>query len=185
MADTETGGQGMNELMAVGGAAAASVTSGMIEKVAVMTERVGTALDVLASPELIVLLDQMRRSAPALTRILQRLEQFQASGALDTVIDLADVAHAARISMSDSMIARMANGGRVMFELMDILMASGLPDRAPALLQATQEARDAAAADQSFVGPLDFLTAPKEPELQFVLKFMLAMARRLPKAMQE
>jgi len=185
MANPEMGGQGRSEMMAVGEAAAASLTPTMISRVAVMTERLATAADVLASPEVIELLDQMRRSAPALTRILQRLEQFQASGALDTVIDLADVAHAARISMSDAMIARMANGGRVILELVDILMASGLPDRAPALLQATQEARDAAVADQSFIGPLDFLSAPKEPELQFVLKFMLAMARRLPKAMQE
>lgn len=185
MADTETGGLGLNDLTSVGGAAAASLTSGMIDKAAVMMERLATAAEVLASPDVILLLDQMRRSAPALTRILQRLEQFQASGALDSVIDLADVAHAARVSMSDSTIARLASAGRVAMELMDVLMVSGLPDRATALLTATQEARDAAAADPGFIGPLDFLTAPKEPELQFVLKFMLAMARRLPKAMQE
>lgn len=175
----------MDELKALGGAAAATLTPGAIEKMAVLAERTATAVDVLTNPEFLALLEQLRRSAPALTRILQRLEQFQASGALDTVIDMADVLHAARISMSDTMIARMANGVRVTAELMDILMASGIPDRAPALLNATMEARDAAAADRSFIGPFDFLQAPKEEEIQFVIKFMMALARRLPKAMQE
>lgn len=138
----------------------------------------------LGSPELLALAEQLRRSAPALTHILQRLEQVQASGALDTLFDLAEMAHAARVSMSDAQIARLASAGRVALELLDVLMASGLPDRAPALLAATVAARDAAAADKGFIGPLDALLAPKEKELQFVLKFMLALARRLPQAMQ-
>jgi hypothetical protein len=104
-------------------------------------------------------------------------------GMVDRVAALADVAHAARVSMSDSMIARLGNGVRVIFELMDVLMVSGIPDRAPALLNAAIDARDAAAADKSFIGPLKFLGAPREEELQFVIKFMLALARRLPKAM--
>jgi uncharacterized protein YjgD (DUF1641 family) len=185
MAETETGGLGMNALVAVGGAAAASVTSGMIERAAVLAERLGTAVDVLASPEVITLLDQMRRSAPALTQTLRRVEQLQISGALDTVLDLAEVVHVARISMSDTMIARLASNGRVMLEMVDVLMASGLPERAPALVQATQEALGAAVADKSFVGPLDVLKSPKQPELQFLLKFIFAFARRLPKAIQE
>lgn len=142
------------------------------------------AAEILSSPEMMALLGQLQRSAPALTRVLQRLEQFQESGALDTVIDLADVVHAARLSMGDAMIQRLANGARVVAELGDLLMISGIPDRAPALLKAAQDARDAAAADKNFIGPFEFLSAPKEDELQFVLKFMLALARRLPKAMQ-
>lgn len=177
--------QPLAEALAVGGAAAASVTPGMINRVAELTERAATAVDILASPDVLALLEQMRRSAPALTRTLQRLDQISQSGALDTVIDLADVAHAARVSMSDAMIARMANGMRVILELVDVLMASGVPDRAPSLLNAAMEARDAAAADKSFIGPFEFLSAPKEAELQFVLKFMLAFARRLPAAMQD
>lgn len=185
MEEKEPARTGMEEALAVGGAAAATITPAMIERTAALMERTATALDLLASPEFLALLDQARRSAPALTRILQRLEQFQKSGALDTVIDLADVAHAARISMSDSMVQRMANGVRVGMELMDVLMSSGIPDRAPALLNATMEARDAAAADKSFIGPLDVLAAPKEEELQFVIKFMMALARRLPNAMKQ
>lgn len=87
--------------------------------------------------------------------------------------------------MSDTMIARMADGLRTVAELGDLLMSSGLAERAPALVNATVEAKHAAAADTGHVGPLSLLMAPREPELQFMLKFMLAMGRRLPKAMQE
>lgn len=148
-------------------------------------ERSTSAQEILASPEMLGLLEQVQRSAPALAGALQRLDQFQQSGALDTTLDLMEVLHAARVSASDGMIARLASALRMLMELADTLMISGLPDRAPALLKATREARDAAAADKSFVGPFDALMAPREEELQFVIRFVLALARRLPKAMQE
>lgn len=141
-------------------------------------------VDLLTSPEVLALMEQVRKSAPALTHVLQRLEQASKSGALDTVLDLADVVQAARVSMSDAMIGRMANGTRVLLELVDILMVSGVPDKAPALLNAAIDARDDAAADDKFFSPIDLLTAPKSEELQFVLKFILAFAKRLPAAMK-
>lgn len=141
-------------------------------------------VDLLTSPEVLALMEQVRKSAPALTHVLQRLEQASKSGALDTVLDLADVVQAARVSMSDAMIGRMANGTRVLLELVDILMVSGVPDKAPALLSAAIDARDDAAADDKFFSPIDLLTAPKSEELQFVLKFILAFAKRLPAAMK-
>jgi uncharacterized protein YjgD (DUF1641 family) len=113
------------------------------------------------------------------------VEQLSESGALDTVMDLAEVARAARVSLSDGMIARMADGLRALLELMDGLAVSGAPDRLLALLEAAAEARADAAADTQPVGPLRVLAAMREEEVQFVLKFMLALARRLPQAMQE
>ncbi len=171
-------------LAAVSGAAAATVTPGMVERLSVLAERTATAVDVLSSPEMLELLEQVRKSAPTLTRVLQRLQQFADSGAMDTVMDLADVAHAARAAMTDGQISRLADGIRVLFELMDVLMASGIHDRAPALLNATIAARDEAATNKKSIGLLDLLRAPKEPELQFVLKFLLALGRRLPAVMQ-
>lgn len=141
-------------------------------------------IEVLSSQEILGLLRQLQGAAPSLTKTLVRLEQLSTSGALDSLLELAEIVQAARVSMSDTMIAHLADSGRVAMELMDVLMVSGLPDRGPALLQAVQEARDAAVADTSTVRLWDLLMAPKEPELQFVLKFLLALARRLPKAMQ-
>jgi len=136
------------------------------------------------SPEIVELLAELRRSAPALTRMVAKLAALEESGGLDALLELVQVLQAAKVSMTDGMIARLSDAARVAMELMDVLMISGMPDRAPALLKAAMEARDAAAADPERVSPLDFLAAPKEPEIQFMLKFMLAMARRLPAAMQ-
>lgn len=173
-----------NEALALGGAAASSLTEGTIIRAALMAERLGSLLDVAASPEVGELLTQLRQSAPVLTKTLQRLEALNQTGALDTLLDLAEMVQAAKVSMSDVMIARMANAGQVAMELMDGLMASGVAERVPALMQATIEARDEAVADKHFVSPLEVLKLPKEPELQFMFKFMIALARRLPKAVQ-
>lgn len=173
-----------NEASALGGAAASSLTEGTIIRAAIMAERLGSLLDVAASPEVGELLTQLRQSAPVLTKTLQRLEALNETGTLDTLLDLAETIQAAKVSMSDTMIARMANAGRVAMELMDGVMTSGVAERAPALMQATIEARDEAVADKHFVSPLAVLKLPKQPEFQFLVKFMIALAKRLPKAVQ-
>ncbi|MFZ5824635.1 MAG: hypothetical protein ACOY94_09935 [Bacillota bacterium] len=176
--------QPFDPLTAVGGAAAASLTPGMIDRAAQLAERSAGAIDILVSPEVLELLEQVRRSAPALTGTIRRLDQMSRTGALDTMIDLAEVIHAAKITVSDSMVARMAQSAQIFMELIDTMQASGVPERAPAFLRAFNDARNDAAADKSFLGPFDFLQAPREEELQFVLKFMLAFARRLPGVMK-
>jgi|GEM_PF-3665528 len=144
-----------------------------------------TAVDLLASPEVLALLEQVRQSAPALTHALQRVERLTATGALDTMLDLAEVVHAARSSMSDGMIARMGTLVRVLGETADTLVTSGLPEKLPAMLQAAGEAREEAEADQSTLGVFAAMKALKQPEIQFSLKFMLALARRMPQAVKE
>lgn len=165
-------------------AALAVVTEGTVVRLAENGERLANLLDHLASPEMMALMAELRQSAPALTRTLRRLRELEASGALESVLDLAEVVHAARVSMGDAMVARLADGLRKAAELMDLLMASGIPERAPTLLNALISARDAAAQDKRSIGPFAMLTAPREPELQFVLKFLLAFARRLAKVLQ-
>jgi len=142
-----------------------------------------TALDILGSPEVLLLLEQLQRSAPALTQIMARIEALQKTGGLCRVLELMDVLAAAQSSMTDGMISRLADKGRVALELVDALMLSGVTERLPALLAAMQAAGAEAKADTGHVSPLTVLTAPREPEMQFVLRFLLALARRLPAAM--
>lgn len=131
------------------------------------------------SPELEALSQQLQQSAPALTRLLQRVDELERSGALATFLDLTEVAHALRISVSDHMVAQLATAARNALELAD-----GLALQAPALKQAAEEARAAASADTGRVGLLDLARALKEPQIQYGLKFLLAFSRRLPAAMQ-
>jgi uncharacterized protein YjgD (DUF1641 family) len=176
--------QAMEEAMAVGGAAAASVTPGMIDRLAALAERLGGVLDALTSPEMLALLEQVRTSAPALTRLLQRLDQLEQAGTLDVLLDLAGAVQAAGASLTDTMVHRAGNTLRVLLELGDLAMVSGLADKAPALMEALQQARADAAADSQRIGPLDLLRTLKEPEIQKSLKLLLAMARRMPKALE-
>ncbi|HEY3366159.1 MAG TPA: DUF1641 domain-containing protein [Symbiobacteriaceae bacterium] len=175
----------VSELAAVAGAAAATMTDGIIARVATIAEQAGSLVDILLAPEVMELLVQMRRSAPTLTKTLQRLDGLEQSGALDTLLDFAEMIQAAKVNVSDGMIARLGNAGRVGLEVMDTLMTSGITDLAPALVQATVEARNEASADKQSVGLFKMLSAFKQPELQYVIKFMLALAKRLPATMQD
>ena len=142
-----------------------------------------TALDILGSPELLELMVQLQRSAPALTQIMARIEALKATGGLDGLLELLDALGAAQCSMTDGMIARLADKGRVAMELVDALMLSGVTERLPAMLAAMQAANAEARSDPHFVNPLEVLTAPRGPEMQYVIKFLLAVARRMPAAM--
>ena len=108
-------------LEGVAGAAAASLTEGMVVRLAALAERSATALDTVMSPEVLTLLEQLRASAPALTR----------------------------------------------------------------LLKAVDEAGAEAEANAQPVGLLALGRALKEPEMQWTLKFLLGLARRLPAAVKE
>lgn len=134
--------------------------------------------------EMQALLAQVRESAPALVLTLRRVDELAKSGALDTLLDLAQVAHAARVSMSDVMIHRFSETARVFGELADTLATAGAPQNLPALLQAVAEARAEALADQRSVGIVTLVRALKQPQTQLALKFMLALAGRLPGAAQ-
>lgn len=105
-----------NELLGVAEAAAATITPGMIDRMAQLAERSATALDLATSPEILELLTQMRSSAPALTRALR----------------------------------------------------------------AVAEAGDEAAQSNQQIGLLDLVRAMKRPEVQFALRFTLALASRTP-----
>lgn len=133
----------------------------------------------LNDDEMAALALQLKQSAPALTRLLKRVDELERSGALDTFLDLTEVAHALRISVSDSMVAQLSTAARNMLELADALAL-----QAPALKQAIEEARAAATADKGRVGLLALARALKEPQVQYGLKFLLAFSRRLPGATQ-
>ncbi len=143
------------------------------------------AANIITSPEVVELLEQVSTSAPALTKMLRRLDRLAQSGALDTLMDFAEVVQAAKVTLTDGMVARLFDTSRAGVELMDTLMSSGIAQRLPALMQATAEAQKEAAADRRSLGLWDLLAAPKRPEMQFALKFMLALAKRLPAAMQD
>ncbi|HWI65719.1 MAG TPA: DUF1641 domain-containing protein [Symbiobacteriaceae bacterium] len=138
--------------------------------------------ELTASPEVLALMAQIEASAPALTHALKRVDELHQSGALDTMLDLAQVLQAAKVSMGDAMIHRMANTVRVLGEMVDVLTTCGLPEKLPAVVEAVGMAGEEAKADQSTLGVMGLMKALRQPETQYALKFMLALSRRLPEA---
>lgn len=171
-----------SEAQVLAGAASASVTGAMVEHIAALAERSATALDTLTDPDVLALLQQLRQSAPNLTRTLKRVDDLATSGVLDTLLELAEVVHIARLSMSDTTVERLGDSVRTLAEVADTLMTSGLPAAAPGLVAAVDAAREEAARNPESIGIFSLLRVLKEPQLQFGLKFMLALVRRLPAA---
>lgn len=126
---------------------------------------------IAGSEEIRALLAQVEASAPTLTHTLKRLDELEGTGALDTLLDLAQVVQAAKLSAGDVMIHRVGTMLRQFGELADTLATT-----LPALQQAAEEART----DSGSVGLFTLLQSLKQPETQFALKFLLALSRRLP-----
>lgn len=134
--------------------------------------------------EMLVLIKQIEKSAPSLTRTVQLLERMEQSGALETFVELIETLHAARTTMGDSMVSRLGERVTAAMEIMDPVLVKEAADRVVRVTSVLAEAREVAAKDTSTVSPWDLLTAPREPEIQFMLRWMLATARRLPKALE-
>jgi uncharacterized protein YjgD (DUF1641 family) len=148
-----------------------------------MTEQaVPKAVDLAASPEVLVLLEQLKTSAPALTHALKRVDDLHRSGALDTMLDMAQVLQAAKVSVGDAMVHRLANMVRVLGEMVDVATTCGLAEKLPVVVDAVGTARADAEADQTNLGVMGLMKALRQPDAQFALKFMLALSRRLPEA---
>lgn len=167
-----------------GSVATAVWTEEAVSQVVETAEKLNNTLELLLTPEFRQLLEQMREAGPSLAKALKHLEALEQTGALERLVGMAAVLNGAMASMTDGMIIRMANTGRNALELMDLLMNSGVTERLPAIMEAVNEAQEAAASDKSTVGLFDLMRALKKPEMQYTLKFMLALTDRLPKAMQ-
>lgn len=181
----EARAQAMEEARGLAGAVEAALTPGTVDRLATLAERLGNVLDTLTSPEVLALAEQVRTSAPALTRLLRRLEELDRTGALDLLLDLAGALGALSHSLSDAMVQRAADTLRSVAEVGDLAVSSGLADRAPALAAALRQAGAEAAADPGRLGLFGLIRALRDPEVQRSLKFLLAVARHVPKALSD
>lgn len=172
------------EMGALTAAAAASVTPRMVAHLGGMAEAGATAMDVLAEPEVLQLLEQVRQAAPALSRTLARVQELSASGTLDSLLDLAEVVRAFYASSDDGMIAAMANVGSRCMEAADGVLDSGMAERAPALLSAVRQAADEARDDRRGVGLWALWRLRRTGEFQFLARFLVALTRRLPQVLK-
>lgn len=120
----------------------------------------------------------------SLTRALQLVERMERSGALETFVELAEMAHAAKATLGDGMVHRLADRAAVALEMIDPLLDREMAGRMARVTGALSEARAVAAKDQTRISVFDLLRAFREPEVQFALRWLLATARRMPKALE-
>ena len=116
----------------------------------------------------------------AVRRLLARLEELEASGALDLLVDAAGALKALFDSLTPGVMARMAALVAEAGELADELVYNGrpvLPDALRALGAAAQEARGWEKAP----GWSRLAGMARDPDTRRGLGFMLAFARHLGK----
>lgn len=118
--------------------------------------------------------------AAAVQRLLARLEELEASGALDLVVDAVGALKALLDSLTPGVMARMAALAAEAGELADELVYNGrpvLPDALRALGAAAQEAK----AWEKAPGLSQLVGMVRDPDTRRGLGFMLAFARQLGK----
>jgi uncharacterized protein YjgD (DUF1641 family) len=121
---------------------------------------------------------------PGLAAAFQTLERLQASGALAALADVVQLLHLLQSSLTDEMIARLADKARASLEALDAIMRSGLLEAMPGIAVALREARREAVTGKP-LGFLDLWRALRDPQVQDTLRFLLALARHLPVALRQ
>jgi uncharacterized protein YjgD (DUF1641 family) len=146
-----------------------ALTDNMVERLAVVA---GTALEFL---------DRLgdARTGAAVNAALDRLVELHSVGALDTVFDLAMLAHAARSAATDGIVERLFD---FVEQKLGTLDNAGLTGTAEDLVGALHEAAGEASRLAPRGGIIAALALLGKPETQKTLRFLLAFAGKLQKS---
>jgi len=107
---------------------------------------------------------------------LAALAELQRSGALEQLLDVAEVLSLLTAALDDEMVTSVARTGASLGELGDVAADEDTRDGVAALLEAVGEAERA---DTEEVGLLGLARTARDPEVQAGLAYLLAVARAL------
>lgn len=166
----------VNELIDVLALGEAAMDDEMAASLAGTASTLAESADGLATEETVALATAAGRNGDDLAAALETVAEMQASGTLEDLADLAQVASLATAAMDDEMVTSLADTGSSVAELADAASDEGTRDGVSTLLGAVG---DAETADPEPVGVLGLARATRDPEVKAGLGYLLALASAL------
>jgi uncharacterized protein YjgD (DUF1641 family) len=125
-------------------------------------------VEVINTDEMKNLVATAAAAADSLSRSLEAVKALEESGALKALVEVGDFAFAMKQSMTSGILTG---------SLSTVLSLAETGDQ---MLEAVRESVNEAKKDTRKVGPMTLWNVLKDQQTQESLKFLLAMARRLP-----
>ena len=166
----------VNELLDLLALGEAAMDDEMAASLAGTASTLAESADGLATEETVALATATGENGQDLAAALETVAEMQASGTLDDLADLAQVASLATAAMDDEMVTSLADTGSSVAELAD---AAGEEDTRDGLATLLGAVGDAEAADPDAVGVLGLARATRDPEVKQGFGYLLALASAL------
>jgi uncharacterized protein YjgD (DUF1641 family) len=169
----------VNELLDVLALGEDAMTDEMARELADTTSTLAESADGLATQETVDLAEAVGENGTTLREALETVVQLQERGTLDDLAELAEVGALAGDAMNDEMVRTLASTGTALGEVADTAATEETRNGLTTVLEGLGAAETK---DPERVGMVGLLRGVRDPEVQYGLGYILAIARAIGEA---
>lgn len=169
----------VNELLDVMALGESALDDEMVRDLSATTATLAESADAVATEETVGLAESVGDNGEELQSALESLVELQRSGALDELVELAEVVPLLTGALDDEMVRSLATTGGSLGELGQTAADDDVRDGLETMLESVGTAADEPPERVGFVG---LLKKSRNPEVQYGLGYLLAVAEALGQA---
>ncbi|WP_178916073.1 DUF1641 domain-containing protein [Natronomonas gomsonensis] len=166
----------VNELLDVVALGESALTDEMARDLADTTSTLAESADGLATDETVGLAESVGQNGAELQETLETLVTLQETGALDELVELASVVSLLTAALDDDMVRSLAATGSSLGELAQTAADEETHDGLETVLRSVGDAEQQ---PDERVGALGLVKAARDPDVQYGLGYVLAIARAI------
>jgi len=163
----------VNELLEVLSLGESALSDEMVRELSATGSTLAESADGLATDETVSLAETVGENGDELQDALETLLALQRSGTLDELAELAEVGSLATAALDDEMVTSLAGTGAALGEVAQTAADDDTRDGIETLLAGLGEAEREPAEP---VGPVGLLRGLRDPDVQYGLGYLLALA---------
>jgi len=163
----------VNELLDVLSLGESALSDEMVRELSATGSTLAESADGLATDETVALAETVGENGDELQDALETLLVLQRSGTLDELAELAEVGSLATAALDDEMVTSLAGTGAALGEVAQTAADDDTRDGIETLLAGLGEAEREPAEP---VGPVGLLRGLRDPDVQYGLGYLLALA---------
>ena len=172
----------VTELMDVLALGEAALTDEMVTDLADTAGTLAAAGDGLATEESVALATTVGENGAELQAALETMVDLQRSGTLDELAELATVGSLLTAALDDEMVRSLASTGGALGEVADTAADEETRAGLETILEGVGSAE---ASEPERVGPIGMLRAVRDPDVQYGLGYVLALAAAIGRERQQ
>ncbi|SNZ17916.1 Uncharacterized conserved protein YjgD, DUF1641 family [Natronoarchaeum philippinense] len=163
----------VNELLDVLSLGESALDDEMVRELASTGSTLAESADGIATDETVALAETVGQNGDELREALDTLVTLQRSGTLDELAEIAEVGSLATAALDDEMVRSLAGTGAAVGEVAQTAAEDDTRDGIETLLDGVGEAERG---EPERVGPVGLLRGIRDPDVQYGLGYLLALA---------